>query len=140
MEGVIVIGATNRPDMIDPALLRPGRFDRLIFVTPPDEKSRLAILLVHTKEMPMSPDVVLEELAKKLESYSGADLYGLVREAGMAAMRERSVKVGMRHFEAAMKKVGGSCDPETVKYYQSMAKVLERGIPEKREDRLRYIG
>jgi transitional endoplasmic reticulum ATPase len=140
MEGVVVIGATNRPDMIDSALLRPGRFDRLIFVPPPDEKSRLAILKVHTKEMPLAADVTLEDLARKLDHYSGADLGGIVREAGMAAIRERSVKVGMRHFETAMRKVGGSCDPETVKYYQSMAKALEKGMQEKKEDRLRYFG
>ncbi|HLF06212.1 MAG TPA: CDC48 family AAA ATPase, partial [Thermoplasmata archaeon] len=140
MEGVVIIGATNRPDMIDPALLRPGRFDRVIFVPPPDEKSRLAILKVHTKDMPLGADVVLEDLAKKLESYSGADLNGLVREAGMAAIRERSVKVVMRHFDVALKKVGGSCDPETVKYYQSMAKALAKGLLEKKQETLRYIG
>ncbi|RLE58543.1 MAG: AAA family ATPase, partial [Thermoprotei archaeon] len=74
LEGVVVIAATNRPDIIDPALLRPGRFDRVIYVPPPDEKARLEILKVHTRKMPLAPDVNLEEIAKKTQGYTGADL------------------------------------------------------------------
>ncbi|MGC9097128.1 MAG: ATP-binding protein, partial [Infirmifilum sp.] len=74
LEGVVVIAATNRPDIIDPALLRPGRFDRLIYVPPPDEKARLEIFKVHTKRMPLAEDVDLAELAKRTEGYTGADI------------------------------------------------------------------
>ena len=85
---VVVIAATNRPDIIDPALLRPGRFDRLIYVPPPDKQARLEILKVHTKSVPLSPDVNLEALAEKTEGYTGADLEALVREATMISLRE----------------------------------------------------
>ncbi len=85
--GVVVIGATNRPDIIDPALLRPGRFDRLILVPAPDEKARLEIFKVHTRRVPLAGDVDLRELAKKTEGYTGADIAALVREAALIAMR-----------------------------------------------------
>ncbi len=78
--GVVVIGATNRPDIIDPALLRPGRFDRLILVPAPDEKARLEIFKVHTRRVPLAGDVDLRELAKKTEGYTGADIAAVVRE------------------------------------------------------------
>ncbi|QGR18977.1 CDC48 family AAA ATPase [Stygiolobus azoricus] len=85
---VVVIAATNRPDILDPALLRPGRFDRLIYVPPPDKKARLEILKVHTKNVPLAEDVTLEEIAEKTEGYTGADLEALVREATINAMRQ----------------------------------------------------
>ena len=99
---VVVIAATNRPDIIDPALLRPGRFDKLIEIPAPDEPARLVILKVHTAAMPLASDVNLPELAKKAEGYSGADLSGLVREAGMHALRENADKVTHAHFEKAL--------------------------------------
>ncbi len=85
---VVVIAATNRPDILDPALLRPGRFDRKIYVPPPNKKARLEIFKVHTRGMPLADDVDLEELAEKTEYYTGADIEAVCREAAILAMRE----------------------------------------------------
>ena len=101
-KGVFVIAATNRHEIVDPALLRAGRFDKIIEVPLPDEKSRLEILKVHTKRMPLTKDVNLKELAKITVGYSGADIENLVREAGMNALRENAQKVSMSHFEDAL--------------------------------------
>jgi hypothetical protein len=87
LKNVVIIAATNRPDMIDPALLRPGRIDRLVLVPAPDLKTRLEILKIHTKNMPLK-DVDLKELATKTEGFSGADIEALCREAAMFALRE----------------------------------------------------
>ncbi len=121
LENVVVIAATNRPDLVDPALLRPGRFDRIIYVPPPDFKARLDILLIHTRSTPLAKDVDLEELARRTEGYSGADLELLVREATFLALREdiNAKEVSMRHFEEAMKKVRPSITPDMLKFYES---------------------
>jgi len=121
LEGVVVIAATNRPDIIDPALLRPGRFDRLIYVPPPDEKARLEILKVHTRSMPLAEDVDLLEIAKKTEGYTGADIEVLVREAGLLALRENINidNVYARHFEEALKKVKPSLTQDIIKFYEA---------------------
>jgi transitional endoplasmic reticulum ATPase len=121
LEGVVVIAATNRPDIIDPALLRPGRFDRLIYVPPPEEKARLEILKVHTRNMPLAEDVDLLEIAKKTEGYTGADIEVLVREAGLLALRENINidKVYARHFEEALKKVKPSLTQDIIKFYEA---------------------
>jgi len=121
LEGVVVIAATNRPDIIDPALLRPGRFDRVIYVPPPDEEARLEILKVHTRRMPLAEDVDLKEIAKKTEGYTGADIEVLCREAGLAAIREdiNIDKVYARHFEEALKRVRPSLTPEMVRFYEA---------------------
>ena len=87
LEDVVIIGATNRPEIIDPALLRPGRFDRMILINEPDEKARIHILEIHTKDMPLK-GVKLDELAKKMNGYTGADIEGVVREAAILALRE----------------------------------------------------
>ncbi|MFA4699325.1 CDC48 family AAA ATPase [Pyrococcus kukulkanii] len=133
--GVVVIAATNRPDIIDPALLRPGRFDRLILVPAPDEKARLEIFKVHTRNMPLAKDVDLKELAKRTEGYTGADIAAVCREAAMIAMRRaleqgilkegmkadeirRIAKVTMKDFEEALKKIGPSVSKETMEYYR----------------------
>jgi transitional endoplasmic reticulum ATPase len=118
LNNVIVIAATNRPDIIDAALLRPGRFDRLIEIGMPDEKARLEILKIHAAKKPLAEDVNLEELAKKTDKYSGADLAAIVNEAVMLAIRECVVagkakeeeqlcayKIEKKHFEEALKKV-----------------------------------
>jgi len=89
LENVVVIAATNRPDILDPALLRPGRFDRLIYVPPPDKTARFEILKVHTKNVPLAEDVSLEDIAEKAEGYTGADLAAVVREAALRAIREQ---------------------------------------------------
>src|SRR2546425_2861319 len=80
---VVVIGASNRPDMIDPAILRPGRFDRLIFVPAPDHATRLQILKIHTRNMPLAKDVDVDQITSQAAGYSGADLEGVCREAGV---------------------------------------------------------
>jgi len=135
--GVVVIGATNRPDIIDPALLRPGRFDRLILVPAPDEKARLEIFKVHTRKVPLAEDVNLKELARRTEGYTGADIAAVVREAAMRAMRRalqtgiikpgmkaheirEKVKVTMKDFEGALKKIGPSVSKETMEYYRKI--------------------
>ncbi|MEM4409214.1 MAG: CDC48 family AAA ATPase, partial [Candidatus Caldarchaeum sp.] len=87
LKGVVVMGATNRPDILDPALLRPGRFDRVLYVPPPDKTARLAIFRIHTREMPLDEDVNLETLASVTEGYTGADIEAVVREAAMLAAR-----------------------------------------------------
>lgn len=135
LEGVIVIGATNRPDMVDPALLRTGRFDRILLVPAPDKAARLEILRVHTKDMPLE-GVDLEELAVELEGYTGADIEGLCREAAMIALREnkRAKKVTMTHFQEALKSVRPSLDAETVKFYEDIARRLERGLTRRRRE------
>jgi len=92
----VVIAATNRPDILDPALLRPGRFDRLIYVPPPDKQARLEILKVHTRNVPLAEDVILEELAERTEGYTGADLAALVREATLRALREAMKACGSK--------------------------------------------
>jgi transitional endoplasmic reticulum ATPase len=121
LENVVVIAATNRPDLVDPALLRPGRFDRIIYVPPPDFRARLEILLIHTKATPLAKDVDLEELARRTEGYSGADLELLVREATFLALREdiNAKEVSMRHFEEALRKVRPSVTPDMLKFYET---------------------
>ena len=100
---VVVIAATNRPDILDPALLRPGRFDRLIYVPPPDKIARLEILKVHTRNVPLAEDVNLETIAEKTEGYTGADLEAVVREATMLMLREVSAVCEQKSREACTK-------------------------------------
>jgi transitional endoplasmic reticulum ATPase len=132
LENVVVIGATNRPDLVDPALLRPGRFDRLVFVPPPDEKARLEILKIHTKNMPLAKDVDLKLLAKETEGYSGSDIAALCREAAMLVLRKdiKGKEVEMQHFREAMKEIRPSLTPETTKFYESFAERKTRSIAE----------
>ncbi|MBF0328642.1 MAG: ATP-dependent zinc metalloprotease FtsH [Nitrospirae bacterium] len=104
-EGVIIIAATNRPDVLDPALLRPGRFDRQIVVPVPDVKGRIEILKVHTKNIPIVPEVDLEKIARGTPGFSGADLSNLVNEAALLAARKAKEKVEMVDFEFAKDKV-----------------------------------
>ncbi len=122
LEDVTIIGATNRPDMLDSALLRPGRFDRIILVDVPDNESRKKILDVHTKPVPLASDVNLEELVKLTEGFVGADIEGFVREAAMNALR-RDIKtkvVSKRDFEEALVKVKPSVSVETAKRYKKI--------------------
>ena len=104
-EGIIVIAATNRPDILDPALLRPGRFDRQVVVPPPDVKGREKILEVHTKKVPLAPDVDLAVLAKSTPGFTGADLENLVNEAALIAARKGKSQVDMEDFEEAKDKI-----------------------------------
>lgn len=120
LTNVVVIAATNRPDIIDPALLRPGRFDRILYVSPPDRDSRLQILRIHTTKKPLSEDVNIEDLADKTDGYTGADIASLSSAAVMLALREHitkypdskdaekhteDLKISMKHFDEAMKKI-----------------------------------
>jgi transitional endoplasmic reticulum ATPase len=133
LENVVVIAATNRPDILDPALLRPGRLDRLIYVPPPDYRARLEIFRVHARKLKLMDDVNLEELARRTEGYTGADIAAVVREAAMLALRETvrerasSVKpVSMRYFEEALKRVPPSLTQEDIRRYESIARTLKR--------------
>ena len=104
-EGIIMIAATNRPDILDPALLRPGRFDRQIVVGAPDVKGREEILKVHTKKKPLSEDVNLEVLAKRTPGFSGADLENLSNEAALLSVRRSKKQIGMLEMEEAITRV-----------------------------------
>ena len=104
-EGIIMIAATNRPDILDPALLRPGRFDRQIVVQRPDRKGREAVLKVHTHKKPLAVDVDLEVLAKRTPGFSGADLENLANEAALLAVRKSKKAIGMDEFEEAITRV-----------------------------------
>ena len=127
MEGVITIGATNRPEIIDQALLRPGRFDRMILVGEPDEDARKKILKIHTKSVPLK-NVKLGVLAKKMVGYTGADIESVVREAAILALRKdhKAKEVTMKHFEEALELVVPSITEDTVKYYEEIGKRLRR--------------
>ena len=128
LEDVVVIAATNRPDIIDPAVLRPGRFDRLIYVPTPDEKARLEIFKIYTKNMPLAKDVNLEELARATKGYSGADIEALCREAALNALRRdlNAKEVTKADFDAAMEKIGPSISPEIEEWYKSFMRQIRR--------------
>ncbi|RLI36781.1 AAA family ATPase [Candidatus Bathyarchaeota archaeon] len=135
LEDVVVIAATNRPDIVDPAVLRPGRFDRLIYVPEPDEEARLEIFKIHTKNMPLAEDVDLKELARMTKGYSGADISALCREAAMNALRRdiNASKVTLEDFKKAMAKIGPSITPDMEKWYKSFMKQIrkiERAAPQ----------
>jgi cell division protease FtsH len=100
--GVILVAATNRPDVLDPALLRPGRFDRRVIVDAPDRKGREAILKIHTKGKPIDTDVRVDDLAKRTPGFSGAELANLVNEAALLAARREKTRIGMDEFEEAI--------------------------------------
>ena len=122
LEDVAIIAATNRPDIIDPGLMRPGRFDRHIKVDAPNEDARLAIFKVHTKDMPLAKDVKLKKLAKNTEGYVGADIEAVCREAAMLALRENieATEVSAKFFDEAMDKVkpkSVSDEEELIQYY-----------------------
>ncbi|MEO5973239.1 MAG: CDC48 family AAA ATPase [Sphingomicrobium sp.] len=127
MQNVVVIGATNRPNLIDPALLRPGRFDELIYVGTPDTAGRRRILAIHTAHMPLADDVDLESLAQRSERFTGADLEDLVRRAGLTALR-RSLdegKVTKADFEAALAETRASVTPEMLEEYERIKLTLK---------------
>ncbi|MAG78314.1 ATPase [archaeon] len=122
LNDVVVIAATNRPDILDPALLRPGRFDRIIFTPVPDKKAVGEILKIHTQGMPLAKDVDLKGLVEKMDNYVGSDIEGVAREAGMLALREslNAKEVKMKHFEEAMLKIKSSIRQEDVKKYKEI--------------------
>uniref|UniRef100_A0A0D3G6Y7 AAA+ ATPase domain-containing protein n=1 Tax=Oryza barthii TaxID=65489 RepID=A0A0D3G6Y7_9ORYZ len=123
--GIIVLAATNRPNAIDAALLRPGRFDMVLYVPPPDAEGRYEILRIHTRKMPLGDDVDLWKVAERTELFTGADLEGLCREAGMAALREslRSERFVCDdiHFQAALRSLRPSLTQSVVDEYSNAA-------------------
>jgi len=130
LKDVVVIGATNRPDILDPALLRPGRFDRVIYVPPPDVEGRYQIFQIHTREMPLADDVDLRKLAEMTEGYTGADIEAVCREAAMNAAREniKIDKVYMRHFLAALEKVKPSIAPDQKREYEKILSEFKKSL------------
>jgi transitional endoplasmic reticulum ATPase len=127
LNNVVLIGASNRPNLIDPALLRPGRFDELIYVGTPDTAGRRRILAIHTKDMPLAKDVDLESLAQRAERFTGADLEDLVRRAGLTALRRGldSDLVTMADFEAALKETRASVTEEMLNDYAEIQRTLK---------------
>ncbi|MGC9116365.1 MAG: AAA family ATPase [Conexivisphaera sp.] len=118
--GVFVVGTTNRPELIDVALLRPGRFDLLIYVPPPNATERAEILRILVRKVPLAPDVDLEELSRATEGYTGADLKALVREAALNAMSEGRASVGRLDFERAQQFVRPSVTKEMLEYFSKL--------------------
>ncbi|TFF95525.1 AAA family ATPase [Candidatus Thorarchaeota archaeon] len=141
LQNVLVIGATNRADILDPAVLRPGRFDGVVFVPPPDKEARVEILKVHTRDMPLADDVDLKEIARLTEGYSGADIEGLCREAAMAAVRGdwKAKPVEMKHFEQAMNEIRPSISSEDAQRYQAQKDRVYRRSPEGAQQPSGYI-
>ena len=139
MKDIVVIAATNRPDILDPALIRPGRIDRILLVPQPDEKGRLEILKIFTKDMPLTSNITLENLNNMIEGFSGADIETWCREAAMRALREniRARKVSLEHFKEARKIVNPTLTPEIIEWYVKFGdKLKSRRIEESKEDRL----
>jgi len=135
LNDILIIGATNRPDMLDPALLRPGRFDRILLVNAPEEEGRKMILDIHTKNMPLAKNIKIKDIAKKTEGHTGADLEALVREAAMLALRESigSKEVKKKHFEEALRKIKPSVTKATLDVYKrvedSFLKSVKAAVP-----------
>jgi len=169
MHDVVVIAATNRPDILDPALLRPGRFDRQVLVPAPDEEARLEIMKIHARKMPFVEKEkfskkkdemtekeekeymkenekamlkVISPLAKETEGYSGADLEALVREAGLNALRKdfKSKSVAKADFTEAVKRVKPSVTPDLVKFYTKLSERIKAPLAEKAKERMDYVG
>ena len=147
LEDVVVIATTNRPDLIDSALLRPGRLDRHVHVPVPDEDARRKILEVHTRNKPLADDVDLDAIARKTEGYVGADIEAVAREASMNASREfigsvsreevgesvGNVRVTMQHFEGALDEVNPSVTPETRERYEEIEEQFRRSEVDRAE-------
>lgn len=127
LKSVVLIGATNRPSLIDPALLRPGRFDELIYVAPPEAAGRKQILSIHTSTMPLAKDIDLESLAQRTERFTGADLEDLVRRAGMTALRRGldAPEVTSADFESALAETRASVTPEMLEEYERIQETLK---------------
>jgi transitional endoplasmic reticulum ATPase len=127
LQGVVLIGATNRPNLIDPALLRPGRLDELVYVGPPDVAGRRRILAIHAKRMPLAADVDLEDLARRTERFTGADLEDLTRRAGLTALRRdlANAEVSMADFDAALEETRASVTPEMLTEYERIQDTLK---------------
>ncbi|MGB1567472.1 MAG: AAA family ATPase, partial [Candidatus Poseidoniaceae archaeon] len=127
LDGVIVVAATNRPEMIDPALLRSGRFERVLHVPPPDAPAREAIFEIHSNGMPLSK-FSIKDLLSSMDGFTGADIEAVCREAALIAMRENKKKVAKKHFDEAITRVRPTVTPEMLEYYQKMETRLTSGL------------
>lgn len=139
---IVIIGATNRPDILDAAILRPGRFDRILLVGPTDKKGRLEVIKIHTKNMPLAKDVDIEELAERTEGYVGSDLEALAREAAMLALRKNidAKQVTKEHFEEAMAKVKPSVKKGDIERYQKIEENYLKSAKAALESNNAYFG
>ncbi|MEE9409921.1 MAG: CDC48 family AAA ATPase [Candidatus Heimdallarchaeota archaeon] len=128
LKDIIVIAATNRPDIVDPALLRPGRFDRLIYVNPPNRKGRIEIFKIYTRDMPLASGVSVKDLAASTEDFVGSDIEALCREAGMIALRENFEieNITMKHFQSALERIHPTVTPDVIKYYEKIMEKFKR--------------
>jgi len=126
---VVVIGITNRPDLLDNSILRTGRLDLVLFVSPPDEKGRLEIIKILTTKMPLSSDVKLQEIAVSTQNYTGADLAALCREAAVNAMQNNSNKITSSDFAAGLKKVKPSITKEVDQWYNTVKESISNVVP-----------
>ena len=142
LENVVVIAATNRPDILDPALLRAGRFDRQIYVPVPDKETRLKILEVHTKNMPLSKEINLEELAELTDGFVGADLANLCKEAGIIALRKNinAKEVTKEDFLEALKSIKPSVDKETIQRYKERVEKAKKMALKEPAEIMGYVG
>jgi transitional endoplasmic reticulum ATPase len=142
LNDVLVIGATNRPDLMDPALLRQGRFDRIIFTPIPDEESRKKIFEVHVDGMPLDENVNLAKLARETDKYVGSDIEGVCREAAMLALREdnKATKIRMEHFKKALDVVKPSMDKEIEEAYQQLEDYFSSARAKQIKDKVSYFG
>ncbi|WP_407519489.1 CDC48 family AAA ATPase [Methylobacterium oryzisoli] len=133
LQGVVVIAATNRPNLVDPALLRPGRFDELVYVPVPNAAGRRHILGIHTRDMPLGPDVDLDDLAGRTVRFTGADLEDLTRRAGLMALRAdlEAREVTQAHFDAAFQETRPSVTPEMEQDYETMLRTLKQEGPQR---------
>lgn len=145
LHNVVIIAATNRPDLLDPATLRPGRFDKILLVPIPDQKARVEIFKVHTRNMPMDSSVDLEKLSRLTEDFVGADIEAFCRNAAMKALREallegldtvNTKKVTIEHFNEVLKTMKPSVSKDTMKSYQNFQKKYES----KELEKLTYMG
>ena len=126
-EGVILIAATNRPEMIDPALLRSGRFERVLHVPPPDAAAREAIFAIHSEGMPLG-NFSFKDILSGMDGFTGADIEAVCREAALICMRADKKKVTKAHFEEAISRVRPTVTPDMLEYYQKMETRLTSGL------------
>ncbi len=126
---VVVIGITNRPDVLDSSLLRTGRLDLVLYVAPPDEKGRLEIIKILTKKMPLASDVKLQEIAVSTQNYTGADLAALCRESAVGAMRNNSSKISSHDFADSLKQIRPSITKEVDQWYNTVKESISNVVP-----------
>jgi transitional endoplasmic reticulum ATPase len=126
---VVVIGITNRPDVVDNSLLRTGRLDLVLYVGPPDEKGRLEIIKILTQKMPLANDVKLQEIAVATQNYSGADLAALCREAAVEAMRNNTAKISSHDFANSLKQIKPSITKEVDQWYNTVKESISNVVP-----------